>query len=58
MPPAGQHRKRDTASLSQLAQIEFPACLQADHEKEEGHQAAVDPLAQGQGEANVAEPDR
>ena len=53
-PQARQHGKRDATSLSQLAQIEFPACLQAHHEKEEGHQAAVDPLAQGQGDANVS----
>jgi len=57
-PYARQHRERGPTALSQLAKVELPACLQPDHEKEEGHQAAVDPLAQGQGEADVSEPDR
>ena len=29
------------AALAQLAQVELAACLQPDHEEEEGHQAAV-----------------
>ena len=44
-----QHRKDDPGSLPELADVEFAAGLQPDHQEEEAHQPAVDPAAQIEG---------
>ena len=59
MPPiAGQQRQREPPPLAQLAEVELAPRLEPDDEEEERHQAAVDPLAQVERDAGVAEVDR
>ena len=40
------HRDRPSPSLPQLADVQFPLGLEADHEEVEGHEAVVQPVAQ------------
>jgi hypothetical protein len=42
-------------SMSRIAQVELATRLEPDDEEKEGHQAAVDPLAQRQVNARLAE---
>ena len=50
-----EQRQHEAPPLTQLSQIDLAACLEPRDEEEEGHQAAVDPLAQRQANAVVAE---
>ena len=43
-----EHGKDDPGTLSELADVEFPACLEPDDQEEEAHEPAVDPAAQTQ----------
>ena len=45
-----EHRKDDPGTLSELADVEFPACLEPDDQEEEAHEPAVDPSAQIHGD--------
>ena len=51
----GDDRCREPAAFAQLAHVELAPDLQADDEEEERHQPVVDPVAQLQGDAGVAE---
>ena len=50
-----EHGKDDPGSLSELADVEFPACLEPDDQEEEAHEPAVDPAAQIQGHRCVTD---
>ena len=41
-----EHGKDDPGTLSELADVEFPACLEPDDQEEEAHEPAVDPAPQ------------
>ena len=41
-----EHGKDDSGTLSKLADVEFPACLEPDDQEEEAHEATVDPATQ------------
>jgi hypothetical protein len=53
----GKQRQREPSPLPQLPEVELPPRLKPEDEEEEGHQAAVDPLAQRQGHARTADLD-
>ena len=53
-----QHREHEAPPLAKVAQIELAPRLEAQHEEEERHQAAVHPLAQRQLDPLAAEVDR
>ena len=54
----GEHRQRQTPPLAQLAEVELAPRLEAEHEEEERHQAAVHPLPQRQLDPLVPERER
>ena len=54
----GEHRDGQPPPLAQLPLVELALGLEADDEEVERHQALVDPLAQVEGDARAAEPDR
>src|SRR5258708_26480026 len=42
-------------TLSELADVEFPACLESDHQEEEAHEPAVDPSTQIEGHRRLTD---
>jgi hypothetical protein len=55
---AGKHRQHDSRTITELADVELAASLEADDEEEEGHQPAVDPAAQVHRDGMAGERDR
>jgi len=55
---AREYRGDHTRAFAQLAHVELPASLQPDHEEEQRHQPAVDPLGKGQRDPVVPDVDR
>ena len=54
----GHGREHDPAALAQLPEVELALGLEPHHQEEERHQPLVDPVAQIQGHARAADPDR
>ena len=50
-----EHGKDDPGSLPELADVEFPACLEPDDQEEEAHEPAVDPATQIQGHGRLTD---
>ncbi len=50
-------RQRQARSFAQVAEVELAAGLEPDHEEEEGHEPAVDPAPQVEGDGPVLQPD-
>jgi hypothetical protein len=50
-----RHGQQEAAAVAEVAEVDLASCLQADHQEEERHQAAVDPRPQIAGDAVVAE---
>ena len=50
-----EHRKDDPGTLSELTDVEFPACLESDNQEEEAHEPAVDPPAHVHGDRRTTE---
>ena len=55
---SSDHGQRQAPPLAQVSDIEFAPRLQAEHEEEERHEAAVHPLAQGQPDPVVPKRER
>ena len=55
---ARHHRQDDAGALAEFADIELAAGFETHHQEEEGHQTAVDPLAQRQGQVPLTDPHR
>ncbi len=51
-------RQGEPPPLAQLPEVELTPRLEPHHEEEERHEAAVDPLPQGQGDLGITEADR
>ena len=50
-----EHGKDDSGTLSKLADVEFPACLEPDDQEEEAHEPAVDPATQIHGHRRLTD---
>jgi len=55
---ACEHGQGEAPAIAQLAEVELAPSLETDDEEEERHQAAVDPAAEIEREARVADFDR